>query len=287
VEEGVCYTIRIGGFGGAQGLGLLTIGPSIPEGCTPDPVVSIGGAETNGNRYVSFTAPTSAQDCGPEAIMVRFISLDGFALPDPDFLWVGEPFQAPEEDQTQPGLMFSAAPLSCDPVFRDWSGDGVISVYGAELVPGSEYEVIRVGSEGCVDLADPLCHSEPLTIETQKFGDVWPVWDFEQISAQPDFNDIAALVQKFMATGPLFAPLKAVCQLQPNIVFPDRPIDFKDIAADVEAFLGTPYYTMEPGPCACPSSVTCGATACSTDLQCGGGLCVGGSCADACGRCTP
>ena len=79
-----------------------------------------------------------------------------------------------------------------------------------------------------------------------------------------------------------------MCQLQPNVVFPNRPIDFNDIAADVEAFVGTPTYAeRNDGPCLCPSSVTCGTTACATDLQCGDGLCVRSFCGDECGRCSP
>jgi len=88
------------------------------------------------------------------------------------------------------------------------------------------------------------------------------------------------------------APIKAVAQLQPNCVFPDRAVDFRDIAADVQAFLGVTIVEAEFGPCLCPSSVTCGTTPCSTDLNCNGvtpsgGLCVGGFCTDPCGRCTP
>jgi len=252
--------------------------------CSPDPLVA--ASDPDGNRYVSFEAPASTTFCGLEAIRVKFLNLDGFALPDPDYLWVGDPFQAPDEDQTQPGLMFTAAPLSCSPVFRDWSHDGVISVYGGEIVPGSVYEIQRV-ADACADIADPLCYSLPLIVETQTYGDVWPIWDWEMIVPQPDFGDIAAIVQKFLAAGPATAPSKKTCQLQPNAVFPARSIDFRDIAADVEAFLGTPYSSAEAGPCACPSEVTCGATPCTSALPCGGGLCVSGFCADSCGRCTP
>ena len=44
--------------------------------------------------------------------------------PDPAFLWLGAPSDAPEEDSSKPGQTFSAAPLSCVPVFRDWTADG-------------------------------------------------------------------------------------------------------------------------------------------------------------------
>ena len=130
----------------------------------------------------------------------------------------------------------------------------------------------------------------PLEIMTTKFGDAAPLFDGSGNPPQPDFNDIAGLVQKFLAEPD--APKKAIAQLQPNVVYPDRPVDFKDIAADVQAFLGVAYSSVFFGPCVCPSNVTCGATACSNALHCAGvtpdgGLCIGGFCADPCGRCTP
>jgi len=69
-----------------------------------------------------------------------------------------------------------------------------------------------------------------------------------------------------------------------------RPIEFRDIATDVQAFLGVTYASVNPGPCSCPPAVTCGATSCVSDLDChgfGDGLCADRFCADACGRCTP
>jgi hypothetical protein len=68
---------------------------------------------------------------------------------------------------------------------------------------------------------------------------------------------------------------------------PLRPVDFKDIAADVQAFVGKPYAANYHGPCPCPSTVTCGTTPCAIDLHCGTGLCVDFFCTDECGRCTP
>ncbi len=62
------------------------------------------------------------------------------------------------------------------------------------------------------------------------------------------------------------------------------PIDFKDISDSVRAFLGDGY--PYEGPCTCPSSVICGATACQNDLSCNGGVCYEGFCRDICVRCT-
>ena len=240
-----------------------------------------------GNRYLS--AVCSAVFGSDEVIRVRFTVLDGFPVPGQDFRYVGAPTPAPEEDAANPGETFNAAPLSCVPVFRDWSSDSTIAIYGAEIMPGSEYQVQRANSS-CAsgNLGDEACWSTPITLTTGKYGDVWPLFDAPGNPPQPDFNDIAAVVQKFLASPG--APTKAMCQLQPNVVFPMRQIDFRDVAADVQAFLGVPYASGYDGPCDCPPSVICGATVCSADLHCvgfGDGLCADGFCTDKCGRCTP
>jgi len=262
--------------------GALT---TCPDACaaTPAPPPCENITAVDGNRYVTATCPGTGS---AEVLRVRFVTLDGFTIPAENFMYVGAPFQAPEEESMNPGKTFTAAPLQCDPYYHDWSSVGPISVFGAEIVPSSEYWLQRADVT-CPDLADEACWSTPITLTTGKFGDVWPVWAWEMISPQPDFNDIAACVQKFLAAGPASAPIKAVTQVQPNAVFPLRAIDFRDIADIVKAFLGIHYWELYHGPCPCPASVTCGAAPCTTDLQCGGGLCVDGFCADECGRCSP
>jgi len=120
-------------------------------------------------------------------------------------------------------------------------------------------------------------------VSTGRWGDVTMPYATAEGSSQPDFGDIAALVEKFQ--DGVGAVTKSQAQLQPNIVDPTAPVDFRDIAADIDAFTGTAYpYT---GPCVCPSTVLCGAAACDTEVDCAdGGRCVDGFCTDACGRCT-
>jgi len=273
--------IRVGGFAGygeEAGTGVVSIQCAAPP--NPDPLTVVDA----GNRYLRVIAPEGTAGPQDEVIRVHFISLDGFPSPPEQYLYVGAPFQAPEEDSSQPGLTFTAAPLQCEPYFHNWSGEGTIAIYGAEIMPTSVYEVQRA-TLNCPNLADEQCWSTvSAQHETQKYGDVTGVWAWENISPQPDFNDIAALVNKFLAAPG--APPKAICQLQPNLTFPDRAIDFRDIAADVQGFLGTSYADSYFGPCTCPSSVTCGTTPCTSDLACGGGICIHGFCGDECGRCT-
>jgi len=281
--------VSLGGGGAdADGNGI----PDVCESVVPGPPVGTGEVAKT-NRYLRFSAPApTVAGTGQEVIRVTIISLDGYPFVFTTELYLGPPFAAPEEDSTQPGLTFTAAPLQCDPYAHDWSAEGTISAYGAEIIPGSTYQVQRAASDCPNLLSDPGCWSAPLTITTGKYGDVWPLFDEPGNPPQPDFNDIAAMVNKFLAAGSAVAPIKAVAQLQPNAVFPDRAVDFRDIAADVQAFLGVTIAEAEFGPCLCPSIVTCGTTACSTDLNCSGvtpsgGLCVGGFCTDPCGRCTP
>lgn len=283
VEAGVCYTIRVGGYAGTQGNGVLEVAPAVAQFCQPDPIV----AESQGaNRYLTFDIPAvSDANCSEQAIRVKMVALDGFSIPTPDVLWVGEPTDAPDENSAHPGQTFRVAPLQCDPLYRDWSDTPTVSVYAGDVVPASTYEVQQVDAS-CTDLGNEDCYSTAASITTAAFGDV--VAPFAGgASAQPDFSDIASIVDKFLASPS--APGKRFAQLFPATVFPSRPIDFNDIATDVDAFLGAAYSSESfgHGPCGCPSLVTCGATSCSTDGQCAGGLCIGGSCRDACGRCTP
>jgi len=282
VQPGECVMIRVGGFvgqGNETGSGVVSINCQFP----PPPEVDPEPAGS-GNRYIRILAPEDPNGPQDEVLRVRFVSLDGFPTLPQEYLYVGAPFQAPEENSVQPGLTFTAAPLSCEPYFHRWSDEGVIAIFGAEIMPGSTYEVQRARS-GCPDLSIASCWSNAATIQTQKYGDVMAIWAWENVAPEPDFNDIAALVYKFLAKPG--APPKAICQLQPNVVYPGRSIDFRDIAADVEAFLGAAYSDSYFGPCTCPSSVTCGVTQCVSDLPCGAGICrADGFCGDACGRCT-
>lgn len=249
---------------------------------TPGPLLADNGPK--GSRYFKFSAPAPATAGVPqEVVRVRITSLDGFPTPTPDTLYVGEPYDAPEENSSSPGLTFRTANLSCEPVFHDWSAEGTVAVYAAEIVPLSSYEIQRADSS-CPDLSDESCWSTAVTVTTGKYADM--VFPFEGSgSTQPDFSDISADVSKFLAAPD--APVKALAQLHPNVVFPMRPIDFQDIAAAVTSFLGTSYSSEYTGPCTCPSTVTCGATACASDGVCAPGYCIDGFCADACGRCAP
>ena len=237
------------------------------------------------NRYLSLVPGNAGEEV---ALRVTLGALDGFPGYEGTELWVGPPQDYPEEDISDPGRTFVGASLSCDPHFMDWGTIDVLQVFGGEVVPDSAYQVhtIHVSCAAVLDQVSDF--GIPAELWSGKWGDVASLFDGDDPGApQPDFNDVAAIVQKFLADPS--APIKACAQLQPNVVMPVRPVDFKDIAMDVQAFLDVPYATLEgmSGGCACPSSVTCGATACDNDLDCGNGFCIDDFCTDACGRCSP
>ncbi len=251
-------------------------------GTIPNPPVATGElAKTN--RYLRFSVPGSETDS--TVVRVRITNLDGFAIPSPDVFYVGTPYEAPEEDSSDPFRTFTAAPLRCTPFAHTWSSEGIVSVYGTEILPSSTYDV-QVAAAGCPNLdSTEDCWSTALSITTAKFGDV--VDPFNPEPQQPDFRDITEVVQKFL--GNPTAPIKSVAQLIPNVVFPSRTVDFKDINAAVQSFLGSSFSSMGSisGPCVCPSIVTCGAVACQVDSECGDGFCINDNCTDPCGRCEP
>jgi hypothetical protein len=261
-------------------------GNDIDDACEPactiaDPVAAEPSPVAK-NRYLTILPTNAGRQTAIRVTLSALATYPGFVG---ESRWVGPPFDAPEEDTSQPGLTFRTAKLVCEPVFRDWGTVGLLHVYGGELIPDSEYAV-DVIDDSCADLIDdPDSYSAPLPVTTGKWGDVETPFEGEDPAPQPDFKDISAVVDKFIA-DPL-APIKARTQLQPNVVFPTRPISFKDIAAAVGAFLGTAYSDEMFGPCVCPSTVTCGATPCQEDLTCGDGYCIDDFCTDPCGRCTP
>lgn len=246
-------------------------------------------AATAKNRYMGFTPPPAPH---PIALRVRLVSLldpaSGAPEGSPDvsafegqYRWVGAPVEY--VDSATFGTTFYAAPLSCDPVCLDWSDFGAIQVFGAEILPNSSYEIQAV--DCTCDMEDDSIYSPALAIASAQWADVTlPFQTAGGEVSQPDFNDVSALVSKFLE-APAALP-KSRAQLVPNVARPALSIDFNDISAAVSAFLGEPY--PNSGPCTCPSSVTCGAAACTSDGDCAaGGLCIDNACTDACGRCTP
>ena len=240
------------------------------------------------NRYLFFTmndlVPVQTQ---LYAIRVTLLNVNGFEGFNNEVRWVGAASDADDDDSGDPTRTFKAAQLECTSHYTDWGTSELVYIDGGEIVPGSLYTIQAIG-ESC-DEAEAGCYTPGAqwVITTALWGDVLAPFSGTG-SAQPDFRDISGIVAKFVGT-PDALP-KPRFQLVPNTAFPDRLVDFKDISACVAAFVGTSYANVigsGAGPCTCPSSVTCGATACIQDFDCSGGFCVSSACTDPCKRCSP
>jgi len=251
----------------------------IPDDCCDPPTPTLVGHVNQ--RFLSLAPIGTPGDA--VAIRIMPVTLPDFEQFEGLPLWVGPPGEYPDENSATPGLTFTAAPLQCTPYYRDWSDIDVLQVFGAEIIPLATYDV-QVVEQRC-GAANENNFSAPLVATTGKYGDCAEPF-YPAGAAEPDFTDISTTVDKFLADP--IAPSKVKVQMQPNRIFPERPVDFNTISHTVDAFLGMPYWITVSGPCTCPSRVGCGATACTNDAQCANdGLCIDGFCADACGRCTP
>ncbi len=216
--------------------------------------------------------------------------------------WVGEPhtfYEYQDPPQTGP---YRAARLQCTPEYFDWSGESVVHVTGAEILPSSTYEVQMI-AEDC-DVSVEQSYSAALMMTTARWGDVEPLFSPPSTTTQPNALDIAQVINHFKRL--LGAPVHARAQLQPNLPELNQDINALDIAGCVDAVKGFAYRFS--GPCPCPSTVPCGGSCtgcpgmcvktcvggvnagapCINNIHCPGSLCSAvGTCRDLCGRCKP
>lgn len=196
------------------------------------------------NRYVSFTPPQDGQSRA-----IRFTLED---LPAPHDvlngteLWVGEP--ASFIDSPALGTQFFGAQLQCTPAFRDWSDVDVLHIFGPAIMPGADYRTETV-LESCFELTTTFpsyFSASAFSVTAQTWGDMVSPFSEDSENIQPDFRDIKAAVSGFLDDPE--APLTTNADLVPAT--PDQLVNFRDIAAVVDAFLGGGY--MLDGPTACP-----------------------------------
>lgn len=219
-------------------------------------------------RFISFAVPSSSTTGpnAPTALRVRLVSLHhvvppysgGLSVPFTAFegqvRWVGPPTQY-QESSTNPQQFFAAS-LQCDPHYQDWGTVNLMHVTGSAITPSSIYAVENV-SDACFGTEDTcVAVSEPLTIGTRRWGDVFLPFNPPSPTVQPDVSDISQLVDKFRSAPG--APIKAVGILAgaPGNVFGEvtHPLinvdfNFSHISMCVDAFRGLAYpYTIQ----ACP-----------------------------------
>jgi len=275
------------------------------ESGTCAPKTCVGG-DRNG---LTCTVPA---DCPSPGVCTAAVESNSCAR------WVGKPGTFLESQDSPGSMNYRAARLQCTPFYTDWvteTAGGPIVVVGAEIAPSSEYSVQAYGASCNGVEASCANVSTPVTMYTRRFGDVEVPFVPPNATGQPDVTDVAQLVNRFKNVAG--APVKAVSQLQPNLPELNADINALDIVAVVDAVKQRAYSFS--GPCPCPSTVTCGSTACSSPTICastygpgavcvktctgpgllagdpcindshcvGSGTCAAGFCRDRCGRCTP
>ncbi len=236
----------------------------IPDECeanVPPMVVADPGTFAE-SRFISFGVPSFTAGSPIEtAIRVRLTSLHhvdppytgGPSVPFTSFegqvRWVGPPTSYIES--TSDETPFTVSALQCASFYTDWSTVGLLHVTGAEVVPSSFYSVENVAAVCVPNEAGCAAVSAALTMTTTRWGDVVEPFNPPSNTSQPDFGDIAALVNKFKSAAG--APTKArtlLAGINANgVIDPSPDLGFTHISAGVDAFKGSPYpYTIAPCP---------------------------------------
>lgn len=202
-----------------------------------------GGSCLLKNRFASFVpALPPIGDPIPMGIKITAVNLAASSVSSPAALagqswWVQSPTMD-IADGVSPA--FDAASLACSFVAIDLSANSLLHAYGPAVVPGSAYEV-----QICTTVDGPC--SAPLRVDTATWGDVTP----PLVSGQPTFQDIMAVVNKFL--GNPSGPSKTRTKLSGLSPDPLAPVNFHEVSTAVDAFKGHAFVTQFPvGPTTCP-----------------------------------
>ena len=200
-------------------------------------------------RYLSFKAGTVG---AKQAIRVTFTSLPApYHVLNGTSMWVATPSMVSENGGSIspiPGFdNFTAATLSCDPVYTNFGAVGTIHVYHRNIIPGGRYTV-QIVDEAC-NPADEASFSDALIADLGRWADVSGPFD-AGVWTMPDdsvdvASDVVAILDKFSSNPG--SPAKVRADLWPSL--PDRVIDIQDVTAALDAFSGGPYPFAEPIGC--------------------------------------
>jgi len=229
---------------------------TIPDDCCEPVDPPLAGPDANlKNRYISLVGSNAGR------LTALRVSLTSLQHPDPpnlpaypptdfsahegEYRWVGPPADFPEGNTPQP--TFRAAALQCTPYYTDWAVEGVVHVFGAEVMPSSIYHVQAIDSD-CDIHGGGGNYSAALPLATARWGDLELPFNPPSTTNQPDALDITSLVNKFKSA--MGAPTKAYAQMQPAILQPNAAINALDVVSAVDAFKkrAYPYSGIE----ACP-----------------------------------
>ncbi|UCC31590.1 MAG: hypothetical protein JSU86_04785, partial [Phycisphaerales bacterium] len=266
VYPGECWLIRAGGFeqvaGNSAGAALVDI-RCVPSACTPsappdDDILSPYGLVNQKCRYLSFQIAEA--DAGTQQA-VRIHMVD---LPAPYDTWNGTKMfvGAPDTFCENAGVVsgdcppvvpnseFNASTLQCAAEVRDWSAEGVITVYHEGIIPNGVYEV-QVARDDC-DLNVDGSYSDPLVITMSPWGDVvgscagYPCTPPDGSVGIP--TDVTGLLDKFKNLGPpQFNPALTKARADLDYATPNKRIDISDVTFCLDAFRGD-LYPPDPFP---------------------------------------
>ncbi|UCC31902.1 MAG: hypothetical protein JSU86_06415, partial [Phycisphaerales bacterium] len=227
-------------------------GPSCTPSATPEhDTLALPGESVNQKvRYLSFKI--AAADAGAtQAVRVHMVN-----LPAPYDTWngtkmfVGPPqtfcenagVVSPPCPTVQPLSEFNASTLQCAAEVRDWSAEGVITVYHEGIIPDGVYEVQVARDDGDLNVDDS--YSDPLVITMSTWADVvrscagWPCTPPDGTTGIP--TDVTAVLDKFKNLGPPSIPCEAVMKVRADVDpnFPDWLVNISDVTFVLDAFRG-------------------------------------------------
>lgn len=219
--------------------GTIT-GPSLtPLVCAPTAAPSPEAVAVAKSRYVAVIPPDIVE---ATALRVELVSIDGGgAAMNGEYRWVGPAAEYPDGH----GGTFSAAQLQCEPHYQKWGGT-TVNVYGEEIRPFSSYSVQAISGNcaGAVDVEQNYSGAAAFSIG--KYGDIVEPFDGDAPVAQPDINDILAVVDEFLGST---AVSHVQTQMQPAVPDPSQEVAILDVLSVVDSFLGQPYPFDAPTSC--------------------------------------
>ncbi len=235
----------------------------IPDECDmpPPPMPLADPSGINKSRAISLSVPAPVVAAGPGDTTALRVTLTSLHHPNPPYTggaatdfsafegqvrWVGPP--ASFIESTSVPTPFLASTLQCDPYYQDWSTVGLLHVIGREVVPSSVYTVASMDDFCLGNEQNCPVVSQGLEIATTRWGDIEAPFNPPTVATQPDFSDVAALVDKFKSSPT--APIKVRAAISGEIPDLSLNISLGEISACVDAFRGRPYPNV--GPTACP-----------------------------------
>lgn len=272
---GECFLIRAGSFPGSRGTAILDVSCPVSSNEPPGPVIGQTnlGCISSGvphacctafrygncdkNRFISMIPPEDS--VGVVALRVRLTSLHHVnppytAAPSVPFtafeglaLYVGPPENFVES--TAAPIPFRSAALQCQPYYHDWSTVGLLHVRGSAIVPSSTYHVEVLAASCNGNEGAPACQaggasvSPAVPINTSRWGDVVSPYNPPSPIPEPDFADVAAMVDKFRNLPNSLIKARALMVGTDAFGTLDVANDFSftHIAACVDAFRGRAY----------------------------------------------